>query len=86
MAYKIEYIPVGKRQYSFFRRLPKGLPIIGAALFLGALILLKMYYGTEPADLSATDAIAVLIGDLRDGARFTDAVTAFCREVLIGGA
>ncbi len=92
MAYKIDYIPVGRRQYATNRKIPNW--VISSAIILSlfvAFLALTVRYGSAdwllPGDPNVTKAaLTELIEELKAGEQFGDAVTAFCREVIHGGA
>ncbi len=92
MAYKIDYISVGKRQYSTNSKVTGWLlPSLTVLTLLAALIALTVYYGSAdwllPGDPAVTKAaLKELIENLKSGEQFSDAVTAFCREVIRSGA
>ena len=92
MAYKIDYIPVGKRQYLRKRKSPGWLfPTLAVVGFFAVFFALSVQYGSTdwllPGDPTVTKAaLAELIESLKAGEAFPDAVTAFCREVIHSGA
>ena len=92
MAYKIDYIPVGKRQYPTSRKVAQWLLPTAVILSLAAVFLaVTVQYGSTdwllPGDPAVTKAaLTELIENLKAGEQFGDAVTAFCREVIHSGA
>lgn len=92
MAYKINYIPVGKRQYSAKHTLPsRFFPASIILLISVAFFTLAVRYGNAdwllPGDPAVTkDAFEELIENLKAGEAFVNAVTAFCHEVTGSGA
>ena len=92
MAYKIDYIPVGKRQYLKNRKTPEWLfPTIAVLAFFAVVLALTAHYGSTdwllPGDPAVTRAALIdLIENLKAGEQFGDAVTAFCREVIQGAS
>ena len=91
MAYKIDYISVGKRQYLTNRKTPQWLLPTAVILSLSAAFLaITVQYGSTdwllPGDPAVTKAaLTELIENLKAGEQFGDAITAFCREVIQSG-
>ncbi|MBE6943757.1 MAG: hypothetical protein E7453_05795 [Ruminococcaceae bacterium] len=91
MAYKIDYIPVGKRQYAK-RIIPRWLFPTALIFSLSSVILaLTIHHGSAdwllPGDPAVTKvALLELIENLKAGEQFSDAVAAFCQEVIKGAA
>ena len=91
MAYKIDYIPVGKRRYFAHHNVSAWLfPTAVILALLAVFFAVSMQRGSTdwllPGDPTVTKAaLTELIEDLKAGEHFGDAVTAFCREVIQSG-
>ncbi len=87
MGYKITYPAVGKRNYPTRKPLPAWvLPVGLISVFLLAI---TIYNGSAnwllPGDPAVTEAaITEMIEKLSQGEAFSDAVTAFCKEIIAG--
>ena len=87
MAYKITYPSVGKRQFPTRKPLPTwALPV---GLISAILVGITIYNGSAnwllPGDPAVTEAaIKEMIEKLSQGEQFSDAVTAFCKEIIAG--
>ncbi|MBE6926737.1 MAG: hypothetical protein E7461_07835 [Ruminococcaceae bacterium] len=92
MAYKIDYIPVGKCRYLQKHKVSRWmLPSVCTVSLLIVFFALTVRYGSTdwllPGDPAVTKAaLTELIENLKAGEQFSDAVTAFCREVIAGAA
>lgn len=87
MAYKIIYPIVGKRNYPPRKPIPAwALPVA----FVSAMLLAITFYNGSanwllPGDPAVTEAaLREMIEDLSQGEAFGEAVTAFCKEIIVG--
>ena len=87
MAYKFSYPIVGNRNYPTRKPVPSwALPV---GLISAFFIVITIYHGgldwLLPGDPAVTEAaLTEMIEKLSEGEAFSDAVTAFCKEIIAG--
>ena len=87
MAYKFTYPTVGNRHYTTRKPLP--IWALPAGLISAFFIAITIYNGglnwLLPGDPAVTEAaLREMVERLSDGEAFSDAITAFCKEIIAG--
>lgn len=87
MAYRIRYGQPGIGERTAISRNKKVLPVILAAVICIAVAICVLNPNLKqaliPGNPEVTEAaFATMIADMKEGVRFGDAMTAFCREII----